>query len=81
MGPFGNVINMIGYNLFSDALPLLPWFVLFSSMSLLINKEQTLSRYFFSLIGLLISFLTFVDSFFVHKTTRVLIAWGYRWFI
>ena len=67
MGPFGKVINIIGYNLFSDALLFLPWVVLLLGSSLLMNRDQPLTRYYGFLFLFGISFLTFVDSFFVHK--------------
>ena len=60
-------VNHLGYYLFADALPLLPWSILFVSSSLLVNRGQDRPVYFACSIGFLILFLGFVDSFFVNK--------------
>ena len=73
MGPFGYYVQKLSYFLFGDALPLLPWLLFFTSVSLLINRNQTFRSYFIFLCVFLLSFQTFVDSFFV---TRVVAAHG-----
>jgi DNA segregation ATPase FtsK/SpoIIIE, S-DNA-T family len=66
MGPFGRGIYFLGQRLFSDAFPLVPWVLFFTAPALLKNKSRKLKYYFIFLSVFSLSFLTFVDSFFIQ---------------
>ena len=67
MGPFGHFVQRIGFALVGDAVSLLPWVLFLTSPILIRVRDISFKRY-----GLFFSFvffgLTFIDSFFDHKT-------------
>ena len=77
MGPFGGMIQSIGFSLFSDALPLLPWLLFLTSVSLVVAKPVSVRRYYINLGVFLVFFLTLIDSLFLNKmVTHGQVSWA-----
>lgn len=67
MGPFGQLVYQTGYRLFSDALPLLPWAMLFTGASLLTNRGQHKGAYMVSASVFMTAFMMLMNSFFLDR--------------
>ena len=67
MGPFGDVIQIVGFNLFSDAFPILPWLILITSGALISSQPDTIPRYYLNLTVFTVFFLTLMDSIFSNS--------------
>ncbi len=78
MGPFGSAIQIIGFNLFSDAFALLPWVILVTSGPLVASTPAPISRYYLNLSVFTLFFLTLIDSIFLDKmmTNHGEISWA-----
>ena len=71
MGPFGEAVQFIGFRLFGDALPLLPWLLFVTSIALMVAKPASLRRYYLELGVFLVFFLTLIDSLFLNKMMSI----------
>lgn len=67
MGPFGLAVQTMGFAIFSDALPLLPWVLFATSVPLVVSNPPDIRRYYLTLIIFVMFFLTLIDSFFVNN--------------
>ena len=71
MGPFGQMIQRIGFFVFGDAISLLPWLLFCTSPVLIRSTQISVKRYGLYLSLFCIFTLTFIDSFFYQKTLTI----------
>ena len=56
MGPFGNIVQLTGFKLFGDALPILPWLLFLTSISLVVARPNSIRRYYIELVLFVVFF-------------------------